>query len=204
MATYKKDPYKPEKDYKNKRNILGQRKSRVSTVSTSDDGTKNTYTTTKTKSISPNRTAVAGPGRTVSSKSRGSDNRYYTQKTNVKTVKNKNVDKFLEKNPGYKVTDGTLKTKTKTVTVKDKTKYPPPASGEYWHKTGEENFDRKSGVTKIESYRLIDVPPAERRVVENPVLEIKKNKTTTRGDVAKARVNKLKALIGIKSNKVKK
>jgi hypothetical protein len=232
MATYKKDPnkprnksnkayraYRPDRDYENKRNILGQQKSRTSTHDWEvGDAEKNSMakfnfvtTTTKTKSISPNRTAVVGPGRTVSSKSRGSDHKYYTQKTKVKTIKNKNLDKFLEKNPGYKVTDGNLKTKTKTVRTSGAQKViPPSSSSEYKEATPEQKmFTPAENQTEyhynnVTSGGRSNVDIYRNRLGKVSSAKTTRDKTTEKGTVAKARVNKLKALIGIKNNKVKK
>ena len=99
--------YNKDKDYSGRRNILGQEVSRVSNRSENDyrSGRQfNTITTTKTKSISPNRTAVEGPNR--------------KHKMEVRTVKTKNLGKFLEKNPKYKVNEDRLvKKKTTTENV---------------------------------------------------------------------------------------
>lgn len=202
--------YRPWKDYSGKRNIFGQEKSRATTFEVDDKGNE-IVTTTNTKSISPNRTAVVGPGRAISSKSRGSDHTYYTQKTKVKTVKNKNLDEFLEKNPDFKVTDGTLKTKKRTQThliekgeyVKRKNLAPPlytqPMEEVKKNQPSENNTSKPKGGGK-HSFR-------DRQLQyewTTPTSKEKIEETTTRGDVANARASKVKNLIGIRTNKVKK
>ena len=205
--------YDPSKDYTGKRNILGQQKSRVSTETETVNkkgkpGVTKTLTTTKTRSISPNRTAVVGPGRTVSSKSRGSDHKYYTQKTKVKTVKNKNLDEFLEKNPDYKVTDGNLKTKTRTEKLNwDKGKVIrkniPPSSGEQWTEWKDTTTDRERelGLTSRHS-NLMEFQSQDK--YDYPKPKVTKDKTVKVEEFAQARRAKAKNLIGIRTNKVKK
>jgi hypothetical protein len=202
--------YSPSKDYSGKRNILGQQKSRISTEEDTVNkvgkpGVTTTLTTTKTKSISPNRTAVTGPGRVVKSKSRGSDHTYYTQKTKVRTVKNKNLGEFLKKNPGYKTTDGTLKTKTKTQTiyegrgeyVKRKNLTPPL----YTQPMEEVLKNRKTDETgRKHNFRANQLKYEWRNPWPTATLE----KTVKRGDLAESRIAKAKAVIGIRKNKVKK
>lgn len=205
--------FNPDKDYSEKKNILGQQKSRVSSSSETINkvgkpGITYTFTTTKTKSISPNRTAVTGPGRLIKSKSRGSDNVYYTPKTKVRTVKNKNVDKFLEKNPNYKVTDGTLKTKTRTEKeIYDKgelvKKNVPPISGYQWSEWVDLTTDaqRERGINQAtREGRAIN--SLEQYEYAKP--KVTKDKSVKVGKLAQARRDKAKNLIGIRTNKVKK
>jgi len=205
--------FNPDKDYSGKRNILGQQKSRVSTEKDTVNkdgkpGVTTTLTTTKTKSISPNRTAVEGPGRVVSSKSRGSDHKYYTQKTKVKTVKNKNLDEFLEKNPDFKVTDGNLKTKTRTEKLiwdkgKAIRKNTPPSSGQQWTEWKDTTTDRERalGLTSRHS-NLMEFQSKDE--YDYPKPRVTKDKTVKVEEFAQARRTKAKNLIGIRTNKVKK
>jgi hypothetical protein len=115
---------KKDKDYSGRRNVFGQTKDKVTTREKSTDRsgkvTEKTITT-KTRSISPNRTAVYN-GLDVTKRSKKGYNPVLrpggqiTQQGKAKTVRTARLDKFLEKNPEYKVIDGTLKTKVKTDT----------------------------------------------------------------------------------------
>lgn len=115
---------KDDKDYSGKRNIWGQTKDKITTREKSTDRsgkvTEKTITT-KTRSISPNKTAVYNGGDVTARSSKGYNpvlrpGGQMTQKGKAKTVRTERLDKFLEKNPEYKVADRTLKTKVKTDT----------------------------------------------------------------------------------------
>ena len=205
--------YDPSKDYTGKRNILGQQKSRVSTETETVNkkgkpGVTKTLTTTKTRSISPNRTAVVGPGRVVKSKSRGSEHSYLKPKAKVRTVKNKNLDSFLEKHPGYKTTDGTLKTKTRAEKMAwDKGKFikkkTQPSTGVVYTEWKDETTekDKERGISRM-TRSGSGLQSQDQYEYQKP--RFTRDKTVKRGDLAESRIAKAKAVIGIRKNKVKK
>jgi hypothetical protein len=205
--------YDPSKDYTGKRNILGQQKSRVSTETETVNkkgkpGVTKTLTTTKTRSISPNRTAVVGPGRVVKSKNRGSEHSYLKPKAKVRTVKNKNLDKFLEKHPGYKTTDGTLKTKTRTEKLnwdkgKSIKKNIPPSTGymvSEWRDTTTDR-QRELGIT---SKSASGYGFQSQDQYDYPKPKVTRDRTVKRGDLANSRIRKVKNVVGLRPNKVRK
>ena len=205
--------YDPSKDYTGKRNILGQQKSRVSTETETVNkkgkpGVTKTLTTTKTRSISPNRTAVVGPGRVVKSKSRGSEHSYLKPKAKVRTVKTKNLDKFLEKHPGYKLTDGTLKTKTRTEKLNwDKGKFieknVPPSSGYVFTEWKDATTDRDRELGRTRAGRSGYGFQSEREF-EYQKPKVTRDRTAKRGDLANSRIRKVKNVVGLRPNKVRK
>jgi hypothetical protein len=111
----------PDKDYSGKRNIWNQQKDKVTTRESSTDRqgkVTEKKITTKTRTISPKRTVVTTEGSVASPKNKKPYNWFnpggkLVQEGKAKTIRTKRVDKFLEKNPEYKVGDPVLKTKVK-------------------------------------------------------------------------------------------
>jgi hypothetical protein len=123
----------PDKDYTGRRNIWNQEKNRATTREKSTDRTGKVTEkkiTTKTRTVSPRRTVVTTGGSVASPASKKGYNPIINpggkivQEGKIKTIRNKRVDRFLEKNPGYKVGDRNLKTKVKTETKTYNQKYP--------------------------------------------------------------------------------
>lgn len=92
----------PNGDYRGRRNIFGQTKDKETNITTTRDEDKGKTTTrkevVKTRSISPNRTVVVRSGKTTEAPI-GYIGQFKT-KGDVKAVRTKNLDNFLERKDG--------------------------------------------------------------------------------------------------------
>ena len=106
----------PDKDYSGRRNIWNQEKNKV-TTRTKETDKRGKVTekkiTTKTRTISPKRTAVYTGGNVSKTGPGFPSLGYLIQEGKAKTVKTKRLAKVLEKHPEYKVADRKLKTKVR-------------------------------------------------------------------------------------------